>query len=890
MRWRAHSTHAGWSVSVCCMHSISRWTWATAILLTSLAALGAPQSMPADGVSKQLDRRGGGRVPFTPDAVALQMARGELGMPTAGRDGWETLTRADDGSYPVPGGAYAAFVVQADEPATMLLKASGHGMVYVNGEPRAGDPYGYGFVHLPVKLNAGKNLFLFQHGRGALRAELAELPAEVFFLEGDITAPDFLLGKDETLPLGAVVVNATDEPISAIPWTATGEEGEHARIEGAAMTVPAMSIRKVIFPVFYDGREGESLKVTLGFGEHEAARRQIDLAIRKPGQMYKRTFLSRIDGSVQYYAVQPRIPDVHEVATTAPASGAPNAAGYQKQSALVLSLHGASVEATNQANAYSPKTWCDIVCPTNRRPFGFDWEEWGRIDAIEVLDDAMRHLNSDPSRVYLTGHSMGGHGAWSIAAHYPDRFAAIGASAGWLSFGSYTNAGHPALFEKTEGVAGIFARATRAADTGLLLPNLRGKGIYILHGDADDNVPVREARDIAEKLRELAIAFEYHEQPGAGHWWENSDEPGAECVDWPAMFDMFARHRLPLRDELRTGEFITVNPGVSAFRRGMAIYQQIQPGLPSSVNLRVDPHQRRVVGMTDNVKLFELLSWGAPKAPQEAARSEEWTIELDGQAFRVTRGMQALMHAARPIHVSRDEDGTWRAATLQPEVPDGPPIPWEANSKQSTRSGPFKQAFDNRVVLIYGTKGTLEETAWARAKARYDAESFYYRGNGSIEVLADVDFSPLTANQSVILYGNADTHEDWTALLADCPIELRRGTMKVGNYFTHDGEDRGIVFCYPRPGSEKALVGVVSGTGLVGMKLTDRLPYFTSGVHYPDWTVFGPAVYEHGYEAADAAGYFDNAWKVDPANSAVRDPDVPIPAQSRPATRARSGG
>ena len=26
-------------------------------------------------------------------------------------------------------------------------------------------------------------------------------------------------------------------------------------------------------------------------------------------------------------------------------------------------------------------------------------------------------------------------------------------------------------------------------------------------------------------------------------------------------------------------------------------------------------------------------------------------------------------------------------------------------------------------------------------------------------------------------------------------------------------------------------------------------PYFTSGVHYPDWTIFGPAVYEQGYEA-----------------------------------------
>lgn len=847
------------------------WTCATSIVLASGVALGATQSMPADGMTKQLELRGG-RVPFSADAIALQMARGHLGAPTAGQDGWEALTRAEDGSYPVAGGAYAAFIVQADEPATMLLKASGHGMVYVNGEPRAGDPYGYGFVHLPVKLNAGENMLLFQHGRGALRAELAELPAEVFFLDGDITSPDFLLGKDETLPLGAVVVNATDEPITAVPWTATGEKGEHARIEGAAMTVPAMTVRKVIFPVFYDGREGETFSVTLGFGEHEPARKQLNLAIRKPGQMYKRTFLSRIDGSVQYYAVQPRIPDVHEVATSAPASGAPKAAGYQKQSALVLSLHGASVEATSQANAYSPKTWCDIVCPTNRRPFGFDWEEWGRIDAIEVLDDAMRHLNSDPSRVYLTGHSMGGHGAWSVAAHHPDRFAAIGASAGWLSFGSYTNAGHPALFEKTEGVAGIFARATRAADTSLLLSNLRGKGIYILHGEADDNVPVREARDIAEKLRELGIAFEYHEQPGAGHWWENSDEPGAECVDWPAMFDLFARHRLPDNNEVRTVGFTTSQPASGEAAGWVRVEQQQEPGQLSQVTVRYDPHRRRAVGTTQNIREMSFDFRDALSADPHLA------VELDEQVVEVPSSP-----GAPGRYELYNIDGRWMgrfqyAHTLHD--------PW----KGSERSGPFKHAFDN-VVFVYGTNGTPEETAWARAKARYDAESFWYRGNGSITVMADVDFDAAARrDHNVILYGNADTHEDWAALLAGCPIDLRRGALKVGDFFTHDGEDRGIVFCYPRPDSGKSLVGVVGGTGLLGMKLTDRLPYFTSGVHYPDWTVFGPAVYEHGYEAADAAGYFDNAWKVDPASSAVRDPNVPIPAQSRPATRTRSGG
>src|SRR5205823_5150441 len=91
----------------------------------------------------------------------------------------------------------------------------------------------------------------------------------------------------------------------------------------------------------------------------------LNLPVRKPDQSYKRTFVSDIDGSVQYYAVQPARPDKKDTAPPA----------------LFLTLHGASVEGIGQANAYGGKTWGHIVAPTNRRPYGFDWEDWGRLDA-----------------------------------------------------------------------------------------------------------------------------------------------------------------------------------------------------------------------------------------------------------------------------------------------------------------------------------------------------------------------------------------------------------------------------------------------------------------------------------------------------------------------------
>ena len=66
----------------------------------------------------------------------------------------------------------------------------------------------------------------------------------------------------------------------------------------------------------------------------------------------------------------------------------------------------------------------------------------------------------------------------------------------------------------------------------------------------------------------------------------------------------------------------------------------------------------------------------------------------------------------------------------------------------------------------------------------------------------------------------------------------------------------------PRSGSETALVGVVAGTGLPGVRTTDRLPYFLSGVAYPDLTVLTPDIFKEGSAAVRAAGYFGNDWSI----------------------------
>ena len=122
---------------------------------------------------------------------------------------------------------------------------------------------------------------------------------------------------------------------------------------------------------------------------------------------------------------------------------------------------------------------------------------------------------------------MGGHGTWHVGASTPGRFAVLGPSAGWESFYSYGGSPRP---------QGPFARSRAHSDTLNYLSNIADRGVYIVHGDADDNVPIREGRNMFMAASQHTNDIEMHEEPGAGHWWNGDAGPGVDCVDWPPMF------------------------------------------------------------------------------------------------------------------------------------------------------------------------------------------------------------------------------------------------------------------------------------------------------------------------------------------------------------------
>jgi dienelactone hydrolase len=707
-------------------------------------------------------------------------------------------------------------------------------------------------------LNAGTNELLFACGRGALRARLVEPRAELMLNTDDMTLPDLVVGEGGEA-LGAVVLlNASvtphltrDKATLSIVAEVEGAEPTETIVRGH---VPALGTRKVEFKLKGPTKTAGTLEVKLRLmrwaekPDEVLDEAEFTLRVRGRGESRKRTFKSGVDGSVQYYAVRPARP--------IPRPREPTNRKKPPRPGLVLTLHGAGVEASGQVDAYGSKSWTHIVAPTNRRPFGFDWEDWGRVDAMEVLGRSQLRLKPDPSRIYLTGHSMGGHGTWHLGATFPDRFAAIAPSAGWISFFTYGGKRR----EAKVGVGAMLARASSASDTATLLGNYAKHGIYILHGDADKNVPVGQARAMRKLLLERGHpGLGYHEQRGAKHWWDDSPEPGASCVDWPQIFDTFARHVRPQVESVRRFTFTTASPGVSSRCHWLTVFSQERMLLPSTVEAECDPHRRRFRLKTKNVSRLVI-------EPASLKPGAPFTIEIDGQTLEDVEWQEGFSWPTESL----PEPGAWQL-----------PGAWLAKSqgtwtlshptfdlKSPLAYGPFKQAFRHSVALVYATRGTPEENAWAYRKARYDAETFWYRGNGDLKLMPDVDLKINANHKNVVLYGHAQSNAAWDALLGDGPVRVERGRVTVGER-VFEGDDLACLFVRPRPvlvksqtWNNQTLVGVISGSGAIGQRLTERLPIFVSGAGFPDLFLMRPDILSTTSQG-ELSGFFGEDWSVE---------------------------
>jgi dienelactone hydrolase len=771
-----------------------------------------------------------GREALVTDQLAYVMYAGQMQKPVEGgllsQDvtnkplQWKAMMADTSGRFRgeelASGYLYLAY--ESDNDKDALLNVSGNSMCYFNGAPHTGDIYGDGWMKIPVRLRKGVNEIMircsmFSRWLG-VSAKLIMAEKPVFLSAEDLTLPHVV--TDEPVPSllgGVVVTNNTDKTLAGLSMTTTlnGRKKQFRIPE-----LKPRSIRKVPFefdPSTTSTPGDHSCKLQLSHGNKILDEKTITISAVTKKDHHSYTFISAIDGSVQYYSVAPQ---------AGKASGQP---------ALFLSVHGAGVEAIGQARAYKPKEWGVVVAPTNRRPRGFNWEDWGRLDALEVLDLAKTRYNPAPERIYLTGHSMGGHGTWYLGATFPDRWAAIAPCAGYPTLTAYGSADGKIPQNARTKNEELLLRASNQSNVTDLIKNYKDLGIYIHHGDSDKVVSVDYARQMRLLLSNFHSDFTYYEYPGGSHWF------GDESVDWPPLFDFFKWHVNKPDSAVNTIEFMTSNPAISSSYRWAAVLQQKDPLTFSDFRLERNKKKRIISGTTRNVGTLQI-------DLTEFSVGDTVTLNIDSVTVK------CIVSSDRRVLL-----GGYPEWQLQREV--------NPKHKNPVRYGTFKEAFNHRMVFVFGTKGSQNENEWAYNKARYDAEVWYYRGNGAVDVIADVNFKPENfKDRGVIIYGNADTNLAWIKLLKDCPIHVSRDRIRLGTV-NYPGSDLGAYFAWPRNDSHIAMVGVVTGTGLQGMRTAEPNQYFAAGSGFPDYLIFSASMLKDGASGIKATGFFNNEWKLD---------------------------
>jgi predicted peptidase len=165
---------------------------------------------------------------------------------------------------------------------------------------------------------------------------------------------------------------------------------------------------------------------------------------------------------------------------------------------------------------------------------GFNQEWYGDMEllASAALEDAIREFHGDRRRVYLTGVSMGGSGAWYMARHHR-RFAAVVPICGEVA----RDPTDPFPVEPPPDIA----RIVGAPDPYAVLAEAIGTTpVWAFHGTADPEVPVTESRNMVAALRRSGGVVNYTEYPNVGH-----DSWDLAYSD-PALVRWLFQQRLPI--------------------------------------------------------------------------------------------------------------------------------------------------------------------------------------------------------------------------------------------------------------------------------------------------------------------------------------------------------
>jgi len=213
---------------------------------------------------------------------------------------------------------------------------------------------------------------------------------------------------------------------------------------------------------------------------------------------------------------------------------------YQAQQnwPVILFLHGAGERGENpllatevglgRAIRLNPEEYPAIgVFP--QCPSGEWWSSPECEDiALNSLYEVAKKFSIDNKRVYLTGISMGGYGAWHLASKKPELWSALYVISGRVKPGGGHVAANNSVAKSYRGEA-LYEMTAKAVAH---IP------IWIAHGEKDEVVPVSESRQMYKYLQLENAQVNYSEFSKTWHnAWDKAYANG-KAISW-----LFSQHK-----------------------------------------------------------------------------------------------------------------------------------------------------------------------------------------------------------------------------------------------------------------------------------------------------------------------------------------------------------
>lgn len=168
-----------------------------------------------------------------------------------------------------------------------------------------------------------------------------------------------------------------------------------------------------------------------------------------------------------------------------------------------------------------------------------------RVDAVRDIKACVDHVVgqqlADPKRIGIMGGSYGGYMTMAGVTEYPTLFAAAADFYGIVNFETFFKQTEPwmAAISKVEyGDPATEADLLRQLSPIHKLDRIVTP-VIVLHGKNDTNVPVVEAEQVVQRLKQRGVPVEYVLFPDEGHRWQKSENRIRSTVEITRWFDHY---------------------------------------------------------------------------------------------------------------------------------------------------------------------------------------------------------------------------------------------------------------------------------------------------------------------------------------------------------------